>query len=513
MSRVSSDEQALGYSLGIQEEALRKYCEQRNFEVVYIIREDHSAKNFDRPEFQKFLHEIQHNKLKIDTLMFTSWDRFSRNITDALVMLRRLDKAGVVLHAIEQPLDLSVPENLTILAIYLTLPEVDNKRRSIKIRGGVRAALKAGRWPRKAPIGYRNTRDDENKPLIVPSKDADHIRYLFQQTINGTSQVEIRNKLKKKGFPLDKSVASKVLRNPVYAGLIVVPKEGDEPFVIVEGVHEGLVDQATFTKANEVLSGKIKARQRPNSNRQRIELPLRGVLICSKCKCHLTGSASKGKTGRRYFYYHCNQCKSDRIPAHEVNDTVEDILGSLQFNKTAEQLFQEIVKEKLKARSKDKGISNGDAEKKLEDLNTKLRKIQDLLASDKLSPEDYSEMKSRYQKEKTQFEKQLSPEKEFNADEKSQLLGAIRKVTMLQQFYIDGDISHKQRIVSSTFPEKLIFSFGKCRTLRMNEVVRLALNADKGFRGKEKRQIHEKLDLSLWVDPKRIELFHFPIRN
>jgi len=45
----------------------------------------------------------------------------------------------------------------------------------------------------------------------------------------------------------------------------------------------------------------------------------------------------------------------------------------------------------------------------------------------------------------------------------------------------------------------------------MNEVLRLALNADKGFRENEKRQIHKKLDLSLWVDPERIELSSKPI--
>jgi len=32
--------------------------------------------------------------------------------------------------AIEQPLDLSVPESKTILAIYLSMPEVENDRRA-----------------------------------------------------------------------------------------------------------------------------------------------------------------------------------------------------------------------------------------------------------------------------------------------------------------------------------------------------------------------------------------------
>ena len=34
----------------------------------------------------------------------------------------------------------------------------------------------------------------------------------------------------------------------------------------------------------------------------REELPLRGVLQCSKCQSKMTGSPSKSSTGRKYFY-------------------------------------------------------------------------------------------------------------------------------------------------------------------------------------------------------------------
>ncbi len=35
MSRVSSDEQAKGYSLGIQTDALKLHCSIKDFEIVY----------------------------------------------------------------------------------------------------------------------------------------------------------------------------------------------------------------------------------------------------------------------------------------------------------------------------------------------------------------------------------------------------------------------------------------------------------------------------------------------
>ena len=81
--RVSTDEQAQkGFSLDYQEETLKQYCEKMSYNIVKIYREDHSAKNFNRPEYQKFLTFLKKNKGALDLLLVTSWDRFSRNLTD-----------------------------------------------------------------------------------------------------------------------------------------------------------------------------------------------------------------------------------------------------------------------------------------------------------------------------------------------------------------------------------------------------------------------------------------------
>ena len=123
MARVSSEEQALGYSLGVQEESLTRYCEKNNIQIVQKYREDHSAKDFNRPEFKTFLNYARKNKGKIDYFLITSWDRFSRNITDAFLMIRTLKNLGITVQAIEQQTDMSIPENKAMLALFLAIPE------------------------------------------------------------------------------------------------------------------------------------------------------------------------------------------------------------------------------------------------------------------------------------------------------------------------------------------------------------------------------------------------------
>ena len=152
--RVSTDEQAdKGYSLKHQEEALRKYCQLNGIDVVELVKEDYSAKTFNRPAFTRLLQKLKARKLKADFLIFTKWDRFSRNAPDAYGMIATLTNLGVEPQAAEQPLDLEIPENKIMLAFYLAAPEVENDRRALNVTVGMRRAKKEGRWMATAPKG------------------------------------------------------------------------------------------------------------------------------------------------------------------------------------------------------------------------------------------------------------------------------------------------------------------------------------------------------------------------
>ncbi|HET8963005.1 MAG TPA: recombinase family protein [Chitinophagales bacterium] len=171
--RVSTDEQAdKGYSLRHQEEALRKYCELNGIRVIEVIKEDYSAKTFIRPAFNILLTKLKSRKLNPDLLIFTKWDRFSRNAPDAYAMISTLNKLGVEPQAIEQPLDLTIPENKIMLAFYLSAPEVENDRRALNTLVGMRRAKKEGRWISTAPKGYDNKLDANGKKIIVPNQYA-----------------------------------------------------------------------------------------------------------------------------------------------------------------------------------------------------------------------------------------------------------------------------------------------------------------------------------------------------
>ena len=55
-TRVSTDEQRRqGFSLQEQERSLRSFAERMGMEIIGHYQDDYSAKDFNRPQFKKFL--------------------------------------------------------------------------------------------------------------------------------------------------------------------------------------------------------------------------------------------------------------------------------------------------------------------------------------------------------------------------------------------------------------------------------------------------------------------------
>lgn len=180
--RVSTEEQKLtGFSQRYQQEILQTYCSINSIEIAKVIFEDHSAKSFNRPQWNKLFSEYKHKKVSIPRLLLvTKWDRFSRNTAEAYYMLNKLTHLGIEVRAIEQPLNISIPENRMMLAFFLAIPEVENARRALEIKKGQHRGIAEGRWMGLAPYGYINKLDEKGTKCIEPIEpQAGIIRFAF----------------------------------------------------------------------------------------------------------------------------------------------------------------------------------------------------------------------------------------------------------------------------------------------------------------------------------------------
>lgn len=508
MARVSSDEQATGYSLDSQMEQLKKYCEQRNIEVVYEFFEDASAKTFNRPAFEKFLKMAKSNKGFVDYFLFISWDRFSRNTTDAYMMIRTLKGMGIETQATTQPIDFSIPESKFLLAYYLTFPEVDNDRRSIKIKDGIRMAWKSGRWVSGAPKGYLNSRDALNKPLLIANpKLVPAITTMFELAATGMSQYRIREEIKDLGLVYSRNGIAIALRNPIYMGkLILPPGEDGTGASIVDGVHEGIISEELFYQVQDRLNRKANRRIAPKNKKLRAEFPLRGILNCNKCDGLMTGSASTSKTGVKHFYYHCNNCGKERYPIAVINNELDSILELIKFKKNPTELFQIVLKKYLSDNGKSSQSEIEKAKKELEVVKKRLENLQMLFIDGKIETQEYNKLRAKFISETENLKSGIESNRDKSKGTIEEIRDAIDLFKDLPKALKSMEISDKHEILSSIFTEKLKFDGKNCRTPKSNKVLDLLLTIDKGSGENKKRDKLKKIGLSLCVVSTRIEL-------
>lgn len=474
--RVSTDEQAdRGYSQRNQEELLRKYCDINALQVNRVIYEDHSAKTFNRPQWTSLLSELKKRNNKVDLILFTKWDRFSRNAGDAYQMISLLRKLGVEPQAIEQPLDLSIPENKMMLAFYLAAPEVENDRRALNIFHGMRRAKKEGRWVSTAPIGYDNKISDDGRKYIAPKEpQAGIMKWVFETLANGTLAADqVRQYAVKKGLKCSRNNFWNIVRNPIYCGKIFIPKFKDEEARVVQGLHESLISEALFYDVQDVLDGKKRKLRLNTKATSNDNLPLRGYLVCSTCERMLTGSASRGRSNL-YYYYHCIASCGCRFKAEVANEAFVNQLKKFKPHQAVISLYKTIINKAYKSKCSQQQYGSRQMMDDISKMNEKIAKGRELLLAGDIDAGDYRTIKNSSEEQIYRLEAKLSEiaTKSTSANSIGQLLEkAINILSHIDQLYNQADIYKKREIIGSIFPKKVCFDGNECRTARVNEAV------------------------------------------
>ncbi|RYZ27118.1 MAG: recombinase family protein, partial [Chitinophagaceae bacterium] len=506
--RVSTDEQAeKGYSQKHQDDRLRQHCEHQGIEIVDSFWEDYSGKTFDRPEFNKLMEHLKKHRSSADLLLFLKWDRFSRNVAESYVMISRLAKMGIEPQAIEQPLDMTIPESKIMLAIYLAAPEVENDRRSLNTIAGMRKAMKEGRHVNMAPRGYRNARDENNNPIIERGKDAPLIEWAFQETAKGVLNVmEIWKMVKAKGLKVGKSQMWNLLRNPVYSGRIFVPAYKDEKAVVIKASHQPIISLELFEEVQDVLNG--RKRKFPTRQTAKDELPLRGYLQCKQCSSKLTGSASKGNGGK-YFYYHCQKGCKERFKAELANKEILKEFVELSSNNGVIRILKESLETHLRLSKTDKVQQKEKLGQEIEKARGRITSARRLMLDKEIDATEYKEIKLEYEGEIEKLERKIEELSTLDSDLKEHISFCCDLLQNLPKYFVAADLTAKQQILGSILQEKLVFSENQYRTIKYRNVVSLICRPGKNYKGRGNKKSSENSELSNLVPRTEFELVHY----
>ncbi|MFY0602589.1 MAG: recombinase family protein [Flavobacteriaceae bacterium] len=483
--RVSTDEQAnKGHGRDYQLELLKRHCEINNYEVIAEFEEDYSAKDFNRPEWGKLETYVKANRKSVDKILFTKWDRFSRNTEEALSKLRKFQNWGIELNAIEQMLDLTNVDNKMMLTIYLTSPEIENDKISQRTRNGMHQAAKGGAWVGRVPFGYNRHRFDKYASLI-PNEDSLMVKQIFKEASLYTGSLEkLRKDFRKRGYKKSKQSFYNLLKSKVYIGMTIVPQFGRDDSYWIDGLHEAIINENLYEKVQSIFLKKKKNARFPSS--KKVELPLRGFLECESCGNTLTGSTSKGNGGS-YHYYHCrNGCKN-RIPSNEAHEIFKsNILERISTNDNVLELYKKVL---IDVKNKNKGYKRNNQAALKDKINKKQKEIEaveDRLINNDISVDTFNRISGRYNHDLRHLKLKLLTVE--NAEEVSNetIDKAIDTFKKLPHLFETCEFEKKTQLLGLMFPNKLVISKKGCRTNKENIVIELLTRI---------RKASEKLDI------------------
>lgn len=512
--RVSTDEQAeKGYSQRDQEERLRAYCGKFGYVVGRVMFEDHSAKSFIRPEWKKYMQFLKTKKNRPSLLLFTKWDRFSRNAGDAYQMIRILGEYGIDPQAVEQPIDLSIPENKLMLAFFLSAPEVENDRRALNVIHGLRRAKKEGRLMGNAPFGYENKMTEKGRKYIDRKEpEASIMIQIFKEIERGIfSPEQIRANLKRAGNRmLSRNAFHNAIRNVAYCGLVYVARYKDEEEQYVKGQHEALISEELFNQVQRILEGRSRKPVSQAKILSDINFPLRGFLVCPKCGGKITGSASKGRT-IRYYYYHCQPGCNYRVPAPLANDIFEnEILKKMELKPIYVSILKKLLDENYKQFIDFPVFDRDEVMKELAAYRLKMSSARDKLLRDIIDDDDYLIVKKECKERIEELESTLQncdPSMiKFEIEKK--LSKAVDLIGNVWKLYECGGIEIKRQIIGSIFPNKLEFDGKIYRTASMNVVANRIFQITNGLSVNKKRLNEDISHLACLVPRVGIEPTH-----
>ena len=484
--RVSTtDQKENGNSLATQQNSLRAFANNNGMEVIREFQEDFSAKNFDRPEFNRLRDFVRANKNKVDYILITSWDRFSRNAYEGLGVISEMKTLGVEINSTENWTEHNDPQQLIMLMMYLGLPEVDNRVKSNKVKINMRTGLKEGRWNRPQPLGYIKGKDPTNpkRPLMqIHPEKGELVRELFREFSLGVhSQSDILKMNKYKSLKLSKSNLSRMLKNPIYMGVILVPAYGEESEEIVEALHEPLIDQTTFNKVQDCLN--LRKKYTHKQSKLNDKLPLRGHLECPKCKSNLTGSASRGKSGKQHYYYHCQQNKgcNFRVNVKDAHGGFEELLESLNPGKEVVDLFKLILEEKFNESEASTIMQSKSLNKKIEKIDEREKTLLRSLVEGAIDNQTYKEGKGLLAEDKNEALQGLDNLKSHKNELKEYVNFGAYMMENIKELYHRVDVRLKDKLLSSILNEKLVFLNKKYRTPKFKEAFSFIYSNIKGL--------------------------------
>lgn len=395
--------------------------------------------NFNRPNFQRMLADIENGK--INCVIVKDLSRLGRNAIDTGYYIEQyFVQHKIRFIAVNDNYD-TANENGTNNGIILPLKNMVNEAYALdigkKIKAQAHQAMLDGDFiGARAPFGYKKAPDNCHK-LIIDEETAPIVRQIFEWAADGIGINTITVRLNEMGAvtsSVHKGLTSEqgkryrqnenwttftvdhILINPIYTGdmvqgksIIVDHKQQDtdpEDYIIVRDTHEPIVSREMFERV-KAIRDTVREEYKNKPIDPYTENIFRGKIFCPHCGKPLNRQRAKRKTKADVYRLYCvspsrvskSACIGVNIDEQIVIDFVSGALKSKlsALKKSTPKADKSDILKRLKS----------DKQRELNRVQSLIKGLYENLVSGVISNEDYKELKIGYSKQTADLTNEL----------------------------------------------------------------------------------------------------------
>ncbi|MFN8331343.1 MAG: recombinase family protein [Saprospiraceae bacterium] len=328
--RVSTVKQGSGVSLQEQKEAIVRYAERHNLNIIDWFEEQETAAKQGRPLFNQMMKLISSGKTT--GVIIHKIDRSARNLKDWASLGDLIDQ-GFEIHFAHESLDMNARGGRLSADIQAVIASDYIRNLREEAIKGLYGRLKQGLYPFYAPIGYVNTGKGQIKqinktmgPLIRKAFELYGTgNYTLKTLVREMNQLGLRNSSNNK---IGVTAMALILHNPFYTGIMKIKGK------TYQGKHEPLVSPKLYLRVQDILNGKTNTRIIKHN------FVFRRMIRCSNCNYSLIGEIRKGHT-----YYRCQtkSCPTKSIREELIYELMNSTLDQIKLTTEEDVLTNLLV--------------------------------------------------------------------------------------------------------------------------------------------------------------------------
>ncbi len=426
------------------------------------VDDGYSGANFNRPDFQRMLKDI--DKKLVDIVITKDLSRFGRNYVECGQYIEKVfpDK-GVRYIALLDGID-----NFEESAIndFMPLKSVFNekhcKNTSVGVKKSKRQRMTEGIYACNIPpFGYKKDPNADGR-LIIDEEPAKTVRKIFDMKLKGYTCVQIAEYLQANGYITPgmylrnvhnegykkvgiwkRSTVSRILANPVYLGHCLRGKTQNisyktrkrinvrrEDLIITYNTHEAIISEEVFEQIHNTKKYGAQKTQAENN------FLLRDLIICGCCQKRMFFKRARAKVnvycgGNNQSSFICGNSRS--VDYLWLEDKLkEDVRGMYeQYMKNTKYL------DKLYKTYQQKQMES--LERTLDEQKKKLSKINNSIASvysKRLSNDKTEEYEEQYKSlvaERKKINEDIESTEQIYNDKKTMLYNIEHKHEILKE--------------------------------------------------------------------------------